>query len=262
MRRRRVRPGRAAPARVGCGRRPPRGPAGPARPARRPPSTGVRAPGPATGSASTKWWASRSTRASSRVARGSRAAPIRACSRARRSAGRSPTSTSWTSAWVNRQLHGRRPSTTSPTATAESSAASASSAGVAGGLQQVEGHLAARHRGQLQHLAGARGSRASRVRSTSTTDGGTGTVSRCRSCAPTIQRDSSTTKNGLPPVRSCTAAASDRSPGAPSWAVSRASRRRRSRARSAAGRWPRARGPAGPGSRRPPRAAPPRRCGR
>ena len=59
------------------------------------------------------------------------------------------------------------------------------------------------------------GSRSSRVRSTSPTDGGTGTRSRCRSCAPTIQRVSSTTKNGLPPVRSCTWEASDRSPGEP-----------------------------------------------
>ena len=65
------------------------------------------------------------------------------------------------------------------------------------------------------------GSRSSRVRSTSPTDGGTGAESRCRSWAPTIQRDSSTTKNGLPPVRSWTVDASDRSPGEPSCAVSR-----------------------------------------
>ena len=93
----------------------------------------------------------------------------------------------------------------------------------AGGLEQVQGHLPPGDGGQLQHLPGAaRAAGRSRVRSTSPTDGGTGTRSRCRSWAPTIQRDSSTTKNGLPPVRSCTAEASDRSPGEPSWAVSSA----------------------------------------
>ena len=95
--------------------------------------------------------------------------------------------------------------------------------GRAGRLQQVEGHLAAGDRATAPAPRGSPpGSRSSRVRSTSPTDGGTGTRSRCRSWAPTIQRDSSTTKNGLPPVRSCTAEASDRSPGEPSWAASSA----------------------------------------
>ena len=149
--------------------------------------------------------------------------PSRACSCARRSAGRSPTSTSCTSACVNRQLHGRLPSTTRPTATAESSAAERLLRGCARRPPAGRGDTSRPATAASSSTSRvARGSRSSRVRSTSPTDGGTGTWSRCRSWAPTIQRDSSTTKNGLPPVRSCTAEASDRSPGEPSWAASSA----------------------------------------
>ena len=128
-----------------------------------------------------------------------------------RSRDMSPSSTSATSAWVNRQLHGACPVDDQAQGQGGVHRRHDLLGRRAGGLEQVQPGLPAEHGGEPEHVEGRGGQPgqpdAQHVAHRRRHRG----RSRCRSCAD-LRRDSSTTKNGLPPVRSCTASASPRSP--------------------------------------------------